>query len=211
MQDLTLQTLLIRIAVLLPIAALYGFVLCGGARLLGDDGPSHDGRLTLNPFVHIDIIGALTFIAFGFGWITPLAITASALRGGIAGLIGIVLAASLALLAMAAVAVLALPLAGGLQSLSGAQTAALLLAALCRLGVGFALFNLIPVPPLSGEYVLNALLPRAGAWLGRRGLIMGLVLAAILATGVPGRLLDPAIAGLTGLISRDSAMLLRGA
>ena len=87
MFDLTLAGLLTRLVVLLPIIAVHGFFLCLAARLLGDDGPSQDGRLTLNPLVHLDMLGALAFLAFGVGWITPLKLTPSALKGGICGVL----------------------------------------------------------------------------------------------------------------------------
>lgn len=35
---------------------------------LGDDTPRQFGRLTLNPFVHLDIFGTLMLLLVGFGW-----------------------------------------------------------------------------------------------------------------------------------------------
>mgnify|MGYP006992103760 CR=1 FL=1 len=39
---------------------------------LGDDTPRWQGRLTLNPFAHIDYFGALCILLFGFGWAKPV-------------------------------------------------------------------------------------------------------------------------------------------
>ena len=39
---------------------------------LGDDTPRWQGRLTLNPFAHIDYLGALCILMFGFGWAKPV-------------------------------------------------------------------------------------------------------------------------------------------
>ena len=85
----------------------------------------------------------------------------------------------------------------------------MVLTALCRLGIGFALFNLVPVPPLSGGYLLAAILPQAGAWIERRGLIAGIVLLAILATGVPGRVIEPGVEAMVKFVSQDTALLSR--
>ncbi|MBQ2266502.1 MAG: site-2 protease family protein, partial [Clostridia bacterium] len=46
----------------------HGFI----ATKLGDPTPRYQGRLTLNPFAHIDYIGALCIILFGVGWAKPV-------------------------------------------------------------------------------------------------------------------------------------------
>ena len=71
--------------------------------LLGDPGPRYDGRLTANPFVHLDLFGSLALLLFGLGWSKPVAIDRKLLRGGRAGLLPPVLVAFAGLL-LAAVA-----------------------------------------------------------------------------------------------------------
>ena len=46
----------------------HGFI----AYKLGDNTPKWQGRLTLNPFAHIDYMGALCILLFGFGWAKPV-------------------------------------------------------------------------------------------------------------------------------------------
>ena len=41
---------------------------------LGDPTPSMQGRVTLNPMAHIDVIGFISLILFGFGWGKPVMI-----------------------------------------------------------------------------------------------------------------------------------------
>lgn len=41
---------------------------------LGDDTPKHQGRLSISPFVHIDIIGFIVILIAGFGWAKPVEI-----------------------------------------------------------------------------------------------------------------------------------------
>ena len=53
---------------------------------LGDPGPRHDGRLTFNPFAHLDILGGISAVLFSVGWIKPIAIDPAELRPGRAGL-----------------------------------------------------------------------------------------------------------------------------
>ena len=53
--DFTLQQLVLRLFALLFIAGIHGAAVSATAVALGDQGPRHDGRLSLNPFVHLDI------------------------------------------------------------------------------------------------------------------------------------------------------------
>lgn len=161
MYDITLQQLLLRLVGFLAIAAVHGLAVAGMARLLGDDGPKHDGRLTANPIRHADLIGALGVVMFSLGWIRPIAIDAARLRGGRLGLVAVVAAGCAATLALALFATtIRLP---ALTTLG--DSAAMTVDAWCKitveLAVWFALFNLLPVPPLTGAHLLAAINP---AW-----------------------------------------------
>jgi Zn-dependent protease len=47
------------------------------AEKLGDRTARYQGRLTLNPLSHIDYLGALAIILFGFGWARPVPVNAN--------------------------------------------------------------------------------------------------------------------------------------
>ena len=87
MFDLSIHQLLIRAGACILITAIHGFALAAIARALGDRGPQFDGRLTANPFRHLDFIGAPMMILFQLGWIRPIAIDPSELRLGRLGLV----------------------------------------------------------------------------------------------------------------------------
>src|SRR4028119_2480764 len=55
------------------------------AYLLGDDTAYRDGRVTLNPVSHLDLLGSLMLLMAGFGWGRPTPVMPSKLRGGIFG------------------------------------------------------------------------------------------------------------------------------
>jgi Zn-dependent protease len=184
---------LFRALALLIIAAVHGFVACLAARSLGDKGPAQDGRMTLNPLPGIDILGLIGMLVFGLGWIKPLDVTPSALRQKVFGTLAIVVAATLATLLLAVLAGLLLPPVALLMSDTGAPLAGAFIISFVRLSIGFALFNLIPIPPLTGGYFLDAVLPAVAAPLRKYAIPAGVVWLVILASGFPDQVLAPLV------------------
>ena len=126
------------------------------AYLLGDDTAYRDGRVTLNPISHLDLLGSLMLLLAGFGWGRPTPVVPSKLRGGVFGPVAVALAgpvSNLLIVAVCAVLYLLPPFQGGylqIIALMMAFTNALLF-----------VFNLIPIPPLDGSKVIFPFLPRA--------------------------------------------------
>jgi len=126
------------------------------AYLLGDDTAYRDGRVTLNPISHLDVLGSLMLLMAGFGWGKPTPVVPSKLRGGVFGPVAVALAGPVSNLLIVAVCAILylLPLfqSGYLQIivLLMAFTNALLF-----------VFNLIPIPPLDGSKMIFPFLPRA--------------------------------------------------
>jgi hypothetical protein len=154
--ELTLQLLLLRSGVLLLIVAAQGLAVAAAAVLLGDPGPRYDGRLTANPFAHLELFGGLALLLFGIGWGRPVAIDPGLLRGGRAGLVVPVLAGFAALLVTAAALRLAIvPALTGLPYTAGIPAAALLRVAALHC-LASAVASLLPVPPLTGGLLAQA-------------------------------------------------------
>ncbi|MDP9410455.1 MAG: site-2 protease family protein [Actinomycetota bacterium] len=155
------------------------------AYLLGDDTAYREGRVTLNPASHLDVLGSLMLLMAGFGWGRPTPVMPSKLRGGIFGPVAVALAGPVSnLLIVAVCAVLfLLPVfqSGYLYILviMVAFTNALLF-----------VFNLIPIPPLDGAKVLFPFLPRAldgfVAFMNQYGpfILLGLILVSFV-TNLP--------------------------
>lgn len=130
---------------------------------LGDDTPRSYGRLTLNPFVHLDVFGTLMLLLAGFGWAsTP--VNPRNLRGNPRTAHAVVaVAGPIANLIMAVI--WGLPVMTGLVEMSFAPDGALLptVYQVCYTGVLINLvlfaFNLMPIPPLDGFTILVGLLP----------------------------------------------------
>ena len=189
LSEITLQLIGFRVVTLLILAGIQGGIVAATAVLLGDKGPRFDGRLTLSPASHIDLVGAIGVIIFGNGWTKPIAIDAGEFRIGRLGIFAVIFAGFAGLVVTAAILdALILP---ALTSLP--HTAALTTAAFLReagdLAIWFALFSLIPIPPLVGGLVLGALGLSVPPLAVR--LLAGLLLVAV-ATGMVDLLLGPA-------------------
>lgn len=132
---------------------------------LGDYTPRSYGRITLNPFVHLDAFGMLMLVLAGFGWATT-PVNPNNLRGNPRTSYAVVAASGPAANLLMAV-LWAVPIRLGLVGLAFANpeaTFALPTAfQLCYMGVQINLllfaFNLMPIPPLDGFTILLGILP----------------------------------------------------
>jgi len=187
--DLTLQHVVLRIGAALLIVSVHGGAVAALACALGDPGPRHDGRLGLNPFRHVDVAGGLLLVLFAFGWIAPVAVDPDRLRPGRAGLVAIVAGASCATIALAEVLRLVRPLALNLLADTTAATFFVFVETVGELCVSFTVFNLLPLPPLTGQHLLVAVWPRKRDMLRRAQPYVAAVFALLIAAGLTSRLL----------------------
>ena len=66
------QTLIYVVPALLIAISMHEFAHGYMSYLLGDPTPKMDGRLTLNPFRHLDVWGTLCLLVFHVGWAKPI-------------------------------------------------------------------------------------------------------------------------------------------
>lgn len=66
--------LLVAIIMMFTVMPLHEFAHGYVAYLLGDRTAKNSGRLTLNPFAHVNLIGFLMMLFLGFGWAEPVPI-----------------------------------------------------------------------------------------------------------------------------------------
>ena len=124
---------------------------------MGDPTPRFLGRVTLNPIPHIDPIGMLLLFVAGFGWAKPVPINPRNFFDGRKGTFIVSLAGAGANIALGFVAYFFLNFLYELNLIGVVWQKTL--AQLYRYNVMFAVFNLIPIPPLDGSKVLMSLLP----------------------------------------------------
>jgi Zn-dependent protease len=180
------------------------------ANRLGDGTAKMLGRVTLNPLRHIDPLGTLivplaTFLLTGFlfGWAKPVPINGRNLQQPRRDMALVALAGPGANLAMAVLWGLIVQVGLALWDVSDwlAMPLVYMGAAGVLINVILMVLNLIPLVPLDGGRVLNAVLPPAWAARFSRLEPYGLVLLLLLlVTGLLGAVLLPAVAAVIGLM-----------
>ena len=131
---------------------------------LGDPTPRMEGRLTINPLAHLDIVGTILMILTGFGWAKPVGINpayykdrkkGTALTAAAGPLSNLIMSfAVLLLYYIYAVIAIKTGFAIGSIALISSLVSTFVVRNLC-----FIVFNLIPIPPLDGSKVLGIFLP----------------------------------------------------
>jgi Zn-dependent protease len=168
--DIDFQQLLIAFIILISSLTFHEAAHAWTANRLGDPTARLLGRLTLNPAVHVDVIGTIVFpliaIVTGFpliGWAKPVPVDMRNLRHPRRDFAVVAAAGPVSNLLLAAIGA-AVFTAWGADAAS--ETRALIAEGLLRfvlLNVLLAVFNLLPVPPLDGGNIVAGLVPETVA------------------------------------------------
>ena len=204
-QAVAIYALPVLFAITLHEAA-HGFV----ARHFGDMTAYAQGRVSLNPLRHIDLVGTVvvplvfvTLFQFAFGWAKPVPVNYSALRKPRQHMAWVAAAGPLANLGMALAWALVLKLAVLLPETRFTLPLALMAQAGIMVNLLFMFLNLLPILPLDGGRILASLLPNRAAWRYAKlepwgiGILILLMLPPL---NVLGKILNPLVDASDALI-----------
>ena len=174
-----ISQLLIMAPAFIFALTFHEFAHAWSANKLNDPTAKNEGRLTLNPLVHLDPVGTIMLFVVGFGWARPVPVNPRNLQNPRQDMMWIALAGpcSNVLLAFAL----------GWLYYNTAPTSDMMsiFRAMLEFGIYINLvlcfFNLLPIPPLDGSRIITGLLPQEQAYQFSKleqfgpGLLIGLI------------------------------------
>jgi len=164
----------------------------------GDRTAKSQGRLTINPFAHLDPMGVLCMVFFGFGWARPVPVSPINLKHkpwswslvGLAGPVSNMILAFVFYLTYKLLEVFNFAFIGN-------EWIDLIFYVAVMVNVGLAVFNLLPIPPLDGFNVIVGFLPpKVQLFVSKYGRYMTIIFIVLLFLDV----LNPILIFLQGFV-----------
>ncbi len=204
-----LISFLYTLPALLFCLSVHEFAHAYTAYKLGDRTQKTMGRLTLNPFSHIDIAGFICIALFGFGWGKPVMIDDRNFKNKAAGNALTAFAGPFSNIIMAILftIILKILLITGvilptMNSVVGSIILNMFILTI-QFNVVFAIFNLIPIPPFDGSRILYFFLPAKGReYMYKIEQYSFVIVLVILVTGIGSKLVSPIVSFVLGLLSK---------
>ena len=162
----TLKTYACLIPIILLSLTLHEWGHAFAAHKCGDDTAKNLGRLTMNPFAHLDILGFFSLLILGFGWAKPVPVNSRNFRDykrgeAIVSLAGVFMNLLLAI-AFSALTLFFLWLSVHKSyTWLGSEFLWMILYYGISINITLMLFNLLPIYPLDGYHIFELLLARA--------------------------------------------------
>lgn len=152
---------------------------------LGDSSQRISGRLTLSPLAHIDWIGLLMIVVFGFGWAKPVRVNPNGFKNRRLGMVLVALAGPLMnfILAFLFCGIYYVCFFNGVTNVPIMT----IIYYVYSLNAALMVFNLLPLPPLDGYRIIDALIRIKPRWLYMFERYSVYILMLLLITGFTGR------------------------
>ena len=184
-------TIVIRAFIVIAVLPFHEFAHAWTASKLGDRTAEVNGRLTLDPFRHIDPIGGLMILLLGFGWAKPVPVNPYNFKNRKAGMAITAAAGPISNLiaAFAGIAVYNLLWTLGPANLyTGTDLSfgiRIAFDVFVSVNISLAIFNMIPINPLDGSRILALFLPdRISDMLEQYQMYLYMAVIALMATNV---------------------------
>lgn len=190
-------SIILRVPGFLLAISVHEYAHAKMAYNLGDDTAQLLGRMTFEPWAHLDVVGSLMLLIFGFGWAKPVPVNTYRLQNPRRDMAKISLAGPVANLITALVLEILTVILLIFVSFPGAfRYIPTVLEVGAWINAGLGLFNLIPVPPLDGSNILDVYIPYnardAWDWIQQYGFV---ILVVLMVLGVVSAVLQPLLTG----------------
>ncbi len=161
---MNILTILLLAPPILLALTVHEFAHAFVANRLGDDTAKQQGRLTLNPLAHLDLLGTIMIFLVHFGWAKPVPVNPYNLRDPKKDMLWVSAAGPLSNMAMAFIfgILIRMTMAAGvtIQSQSILSLFLIMLFFGLQINLALAIFNILPIAPLDGSKILFGLLPK---------------------------------------------------
>lgn len=151
-----MEAFLVRVPAVLLALTVHELAHGMAAKMMGDRTAEYQGRLTLNPLSHLDLLGTLMLFFGPFGWAKPVPVNPMNFKNPLRGMALVAAAGPLSNITLAAIAGLFFRLDLVLPN----TLSALFLSIFFMINIGLAVFNLLPIFPLDGSRILMAFLSK---------------------------------------------------
>lgn len=160
----TVYLLIMRLIIALISLPVHECAHGYAALRMGDHTAERQGRLTLNPLAHFDMLGTTAIILFGFGWAKPVPINPLNFENPKKGMMISALAGPLSNIGLAFLAMVLYKLSfiPAYMGIGGAflLTVQTFLVYMISINITLGVFNLMPIPPLDGSRIATYFLPQ---------------------------------------------------
>ena len=194
-----IDVLIILIPVLIFALSFHEFAHALVAYFLGDDTAEKEGRLTLNPFAHLDLMGSMMILFVGFGWAKPVPVNPLNLTDKRTGMIKIAFAGPASNLLLALICGIVIRIINFYQLYIDESVGSALYLFLF-INIALAIFNLLPIAPLDGSQIFGSILSRKNpqlAWKlqvnGPKVLLDIILFSIITGISILGKIMGPFI------------------
>ncbi len=146
-EPLVLIAFVVALVVGIPV---HEFAHAWTAQLLGDPTAKYQGRVSLNPFAHLDPLGTILLFVAGFGWGKPVPVNPQYFARPALDELLVALAGPASNFLIAVVLAL-------LVRFLPTEVITVVVMAVIQINLYLMVFNLVPIPPLDGSKIFGAL------------------------------------------------------